>query len=81
MPLLNENETLKKVPENTSPPRILLLYTIDKLPAVPEVTEVSSNSEIQPHLSFDEIFAVLSDKNRILREKITELEDVIQNKR
>lgn len=70
LPLSHNNNILKVLPDKTYTPRILVLYCIEHLPAVQEVTENSSNE----CCGVDEHFWSVHEKNNFLRDRVTELE-------
>lgn len=80
LPLTNAGEALKRLPDNTQPPRVLVMYNSEKLIPVPEVTERSSNAETG-QCPFDEIFSSMAQKNNSLRDNIIELTNQIDGKK
>ncbi|OMJ72952.1 hypothetical protein SteCoe_28488 [Stentor coeruleus] len=81
IPLTIETDQKCPLPEYIEQPRILLLYSSNKLPSVTEVTEYSSVTDTQSHLGFDELFTALTEKNNGLRDRVAELENEIMEKK
>lgn len=81
LPLTIEPNQIYTLPESIEQPRILILYSSNKLPPVTEVTEYSSVTDAQSHLGFDELFTALTEKNNGLRDRVAELENEIMEKK
>lgn len=77
LPLSQNNNTLKVLPDKTYAPRVLVLYCTEHLPAVQEVTENSSNE----FCNSEEQFWTIYEKNNFLRARVTELELSILEKK
>jgi hypothetical protein len=77
LPLSPTSPQLKTLPEKTHPPRILVLFCTEHLPAVPEVTENSSNDICYS----EECFLSIQDKNNSLRARVSELELTLLEKK
>ena len=80
LPLLKENDFLKKIPETTQSPRVLILYQSDKLETVMEVNELNTSNEIL-NSNFDQLFANMSEKNFLLKKRVFDLENEIHEKK